>query len=55
MAGFVFKEIHACNRSKASANDGNDKQGGFGDPEGTLLGLLLINAHHGKTYNIYDN
>lgn len=52
MSGFVVKGIHSKDRADASTDQGDGKQGGFRNPEGSFPGTVFINSHHRKTNEI---
>lgn len=45
----VAEDLHAQDGAKASKDEGNKKQGSFGDPPGVLLCPALVDAHHDET------
>ena len=48
VSGFVVKGIHSEDRTDASTDQGDGKQGGFRNPEGSFSGTVFINSHHRK-------
>lgn len=44
----VAEGIHTGNRTNTAADDGDDKEGGFRNPEGTLYCFSFIDSHKGE-------
>lgn len=52
VSGFVVKGIHSKDRADASTDQGDGKQGGLRNPEGSFAGTVFINSHHRKADDV---
>lgn len=50
MSCLVAEGVHPGDGTNAAANDGDDKEGGFRNPEGTLYCFSFIDSHKGKRH-----
>ena len=48
----MVKGIHSKDRADASADQGNGKQGGFRNPEGSFAGTVFVNSHDCKAEEV---
>lgn len=51
----MMEQVHPCNRSDTSADDGQYEQGGFRNTPSALFGFVFVHAHDYEAYEVYDS